>query len=75
MEGLPVSRVSMGSGAGWAQLASYLEVAARSLEDPEPYIPGSYDEFAAFYLRGELADDQYQTLAEAVADSVRRQMH
>jgi hypothetical protein len=50
---------------------SYLDMAAAALEDPEPYVPGSFDELAAAYHRGELTRAQYRTLAEAVAESLR----
>ena len=47
------------SGAQWPRrrrppAASYLEMAARAQEDPEPYVPGSFDDVAAAYHRGEL---------------------
>jgi hypothetical protein len=51
--------------------ASYMEMAAAAQEDPEPYVPGSFDELAAAYRRGELTRPQYRTLAEAVAESLR----
>jgi hypothetical protein len=51
--------------------ASYAEMAAAAQEDPEPYTPGSFDELAAAYRRGELTRAQYRTLAEAVAESLR----
>lgn len=51
--------------------ASYLEMAAAALEDPEPDVPGSFDEVTAAYDRGELTRTQYRVLAEAVADSLR----
>jgi hypothetical protein len=51
--------------------ASYMEMAAAALDDPEPYVPGSFDELAAAYRRGELTRPQYRTLAEAVAESLR----
>jgi hypothetical protein len=50
---------------------TYLELAARAQEDPEPDIPGSFDEVTAALHRGEIADDDYQVLAEAMADSKR----
>jgi hypothetical protein len=50
---------------------SYLEMAAATLEDPEPDVPGSFDEVTAAYDRGELTREQYRTLAEAVAHSLR----
>jgi hypothetical protein len=51
--------------------ASYLELAERALQDPEPDVPGSFDDVVAAYDRGELTRDQYRVLAEAVADSIR----
>lgn len=51
--------------------ASYLEMAARVQEDPEPYDPNSFDDVTAAYHRGELSDSQYDTLAEAMAESKR----
>jgi hypothetical protein len=50
---------------------SYLEMAAAALEDPEPDVPGSFDEVMAAYDRGELTRPQYRALAEAVAESLR----
>jgi hypothetical protein len=51
--------------------ASYLEMAADALEDPQPDVPGSFDEVTAAYDRGELTRTQYRALAEAVAHSLR----
>jgi hypothetical protein len=51
--------------------ASYQEMAMRSLEDPEPYVPGSFDDVTDAYDRGELSDHEYDTLAEAMAESLR----
>ena len=51
--------------------ASYLEMAARTMEDPEPYDPDSFDDVTATYHRGELSDDEYDVLAEAMAESKR----
>jgi hypothetical protein len=51
--------------------ASYLQMAADALEDPQPDVPGSFDEVTAAYDRGELTRAQYRTLAEAVAHSLR----
>jgi hypothetical protein len=51
--------------------ASYLEMAARAQEDPEPYDPNSFDDVTAAYHRGELSDSQYDALAEAMAESKR----
>jgi hypothetical protein len=54
-----------------ARPTTYLELAAAELEDPDPYIPGSYDDVAAAYHRGQLSDDQYAVLIEAIAESKR----
>jgi hypothetical protein len=51
--------------------ASYLEMAARAQEDPEPYVPGSFDDVAAAFHRGDLSRDEYRVLSEAVAESKR----
>jgi hypothetical protein len=48
---------------------SFLEAAAADMEDPEPYIPGSYDDVVAAYDRGRLTDDQYAVLAEAITEA------
>ncbi|SRR6266568_2474744 len=53
------------------QPTTHLELAAAELEDPEQYVPGSYDDVAAAYHRGRLTDAQYAVLAEAVAASKR----
>ena len=50
---------------------SYLELAIRAQEDPEPYLPGSFDDVAAAFHRGDLSSAQYGVLARAMADSVR----
>jgi hypothetical protein len=51
--------------------ATYLELAARELEDPDPFVPGSYDDVAAAYHIGRLTDSQYAALVEAIAESER----
>jgi hypothetical protein len=51
--------------------ASYLEMATAAQEDPDPYVPGSFDEVAAAYRRGELSRPEYRALAEAAAESLR----
>jgi hypothetical protein len=43
---------------------NYLELAEAALQDPEPNIPGSFDD------RGEITEDQYWTLAQAAAESI-----
>lgn len=51
--------------------SSYLELAARAQEDPEPDIPGSFDEVTAALYRGEITNDSYDVLAQAMAESKR----
>jgi hypothetical protein len=51
--------------------ASYLEMAARAQEDPEPYLPGSFDDVVDAYDRGDLSRAEYRVLSEAVAESKR----
>lgn len=51
--------------------ASYLEMAAAAQQDPEPYVPGSFDDVTAAYHRGDLSDDEYEVLAQAMAESKR----
>jgi hypothetical protein len=55
----------------WNPPASYLEMAARAQQDPEPHIPGSFDDVTDAYDRGELSRDEYRVLSEAVAESKR----
>ena len=50
---------------------SYLEMAAAAQEDPEPYVPGSFDQVAAAYRQGNLTRVQYRVLADAAAESLR----
>jgi hypothetical protein len=51
--------------------ASYLEMAARAQEDPEPYVSGSFDDVVDAYDRGDLSRAEYRVLSEAVAESKR----
>lgn len=51
--------------------ATYLELAARAQEDPEPDVPGSFDEVTAALYRGEITNDAYDVLAQAMAESKR----
>jgi hypothetical protein len=50
---------------------SYLEMAARAQEDPEPYVPDSFDDVSAAFHRGDLSRTEYRVLSEAVAESKR----
>jgi hypothetical protein len=43
---------------------------ARLLADPDPYVPGSFDDVAAAYFRGDITIDQYGVLSEAAAASI-----
>jgi hypothetical protein len=55
------------------QSATYLDLAAASERDPDPYLEGSFDEVAMAFHRGELSDSEYETLAQAMAESMRRE--
>ena len=50
---------------------TYLERATAAAADPDPLVPGSFDEVAAAYHRGDISIDDYRTLAEAAAESIR----
>jgi hypothetical protein len=52
---------------------SYLELAEAAQRDPEPDVPGSFDEVTAAYDRGEITREQYRTLAHAVAEAINAQ--
>ena len=51
--------------------ASYLEMAAAELRDPDPYIPGSFDDVAAAYHQKKISREQFRVLSEAAADAER----
>src|SRR5712691_1170489 len=51
--------------------ASYMEMAAAAQEDPEPYLPGSFDDVAAAHQQHKITDAEYEVLSEAVAESKR----
>jgi hypothetical protein len=50
---------------------TYLELASAAEQDPEANVPGSFEEVASAYRRGELSRADYRILAEAAADSFR----
>ena len=50
---------------------SYLELAAAAQRDPEPDIPGSFDEVDTAYQQGKLRDHEYDVLAAAMSESLR----
>jgi hypothetical protein len=43
---------------------------ARLMADPDPYVPGSFDDVAAAFFRGDLTLDQYSVLSKAAAASI-----
>jgi hypothetical protein len=50
---------------------TYSELAALAQRDPDPEVPGSFDDVVAAYDRGEITREQYRTLVEAAAESIR----
>lgn len=52
---------------------TYLELAEAAQNDPPPLVPGSFDEVAAAYYRGDLSKPDYLILAEAAAESMREE--
>jgi len=50
---------------------TYLERAAAAEQDPEPYLPGSFDDVAAAHQDGDLTDEEYAVLSAAAAESKR----
>ena len=44
-----------------------LETAASAIDDPEPYVPGSFDDVVLAYDLGQLSDPEYEALAIAAA--------
>src|SRR5262245_53149356 len=42
-------------------------------QDPEPDLPGSYDDLTGAYDGGDLTAEQYDALSSAVAESIRGQ--
>jgi hypothetical protein len=47
-----------------------LEAACAAIDDPEPYVPGSFDDVVMAYDLGRLTDPEYEFLAEAANVSV-----
>ncbi|HXW46116.1 MAG TPA: hypothetical protein VEL03_15115 [Streptosporangiaceae bacterium] len=41
-----------------------------ALDDPEPYVPGSFDDVAAAFHRHDLTLEEYGVLAQAAAESI-----
>jgi hypothetical protein len=50
---------------------TYLEMAARTLDDPEAYVPGSFDDLLAAYDRHDLTLDEYEVLARAAVEGMK----
>jgi hypothetical protein len=50
---------------------TYIEMEKAEQRDPEPYLPGSFDDVTAAYHRGDISDEQYDRLADAMAESKR----
>ena len=53
---------------------SYQELAVRALDDPDPYVPGSFDDVSAAYHRGDLSRAEYRVLAAAATDSINAEV-
>ena len=53
------------------QPSTYGDMAAAELRDPDPYLPGSFDDVAAAYHRKTLTREQFRVLSRAVADAQR----
>lgn len=43
---------------------------ADTLDDPRPYVAGSFDDVSAAFHRGDLTGEQYRVLADAAAASI-----
>jgi hypothetical protein len=54
-----------------AEHASYLDRAAAELKDPDPYVPGSFDDVIAAYDQQKITREQLRILSEAIAESQR----
>lgn len=46
------------------------DIAARAMDDPDPYIPGSFDDVLLAYDKGDLTPAEYEALARAAADAI-----
>lgn len=51
--------------------SSYEEMSGRATSDPRPDVPNSFDDVIAAYGRGELNENEYEVLGQAVAESLR----
>jgi len=50
---------------------SYVDMLSAELEDPETYLPGSFDDVIAAYDQQKITRDQLRVLSEAVAEAQR----
>lgn len=50
---------------------SYLDALAAEFQDPDPYIPESFDDVIAAYDQHKISREQLRILSEAVADAQR----
>ena len=57
------------------QPATYSELAKAELADPEPLVPGSFDDVTLAYHKGDLSDQEYEVLAAAMARSKEAEGH
>ena len=48
---------------------AYVDLAAAAQEDPDVYLPGSFDDVMAAHQDGRLTDAEYTVLSAAVAES------
>jgi hypothetical protein len=46
-----------------------MQEAAPAVDDPEPYVPGSFDDVVLAYDLGKLSDRDYQQLAKAATSA------
>jgi hypothetical protein len=53
--------------------ATYLEMAAKAMDDPDPYVPGSFDDVSAAFHRGDLSREEYRVLSDAAAEAKREE--
>ena len=50
--------------------SSYLEMAARTQEDPGSDVPNSFDDVEAAFFRHELSTEEYELLRRAVVEAL-----
>jgi hypothetical protein len=51
---------------------SYQDLAARALDDPDPYVPGSFMDVLSAFDRHDLTLDEYEVLAAAAAEGMQQ---